>query len=70
MKIASIISVITLVAWLIMTLLLMWTESIPFDTYIKVSITMGLVILGVVGSALIIREYVGEKDMKKDKFID
>ena len=70
MKIASIASVLILVAWLIMTLLLMWTDSIPFDTYIKVSITMLLVALGVVGSALVIREYVGEKKMKKDNFID
>lgn len=70
MKIASIITGVILVAYAIFALVWLWGTTISWETFIKVTITAAVVVIAVLGSALLYREYVEEKAMKKDGFID
>lgn len=70
MKIASIITGIVLVSYAIFALLWLWGAAISWETFVKVTITAGVVVVAVLGLALLYREYIEEKDMKKDGFLD
>ena len=70
MKLASIITISLLVFWVLITILDMWFDIMSWDVFIKFSITLAL--LGVVALIIAIakREYIDEKNLKKDKYID
>ena len=70
MKIASIITGIVLAAYAVFTLVWLWGSTISWATFIKVSITAAVVVVAVLGLAMLYREYVEEKEMKKDGFLD
>lgn len=70
MKIASIITGVVLVSYAIFALLWLWGAAISWETFVKVTITAGVVVVAVLGLALLYREYIEEKDMKKDGFLD
>jgi len=70
MKVASYVSILMIVVWTILTVPMIWgTELIPFEMYVKVSISMLLIGGGIIIIALIAREYISENKMKKDKFL-
>jgi uncharacterized membrane protein (DUF485 family) len=70
MKIATIISSILLVVWVILTMLAMWTEHIDISLYVKLSITLGILISSIIVIAIAVREYGSEKKMKDHNYLD
>ena len=70
MKIATIISTVLLVIWVIMTMLMMWTDAIDGSMYVKLSITMGIVVVATILIALALREYGTEKKLKDHNYLD
>jgi len=70
MKIATIISTILLVIWVLLTMAVMWTDSIDTDIYIKLTITMGIVVVAAILIALALREYGTEKKLKDHNYLD
>nr|VFJ99134.1 MAG: hypothetical protein BECKLFY1418A_GA0070994_10944 [Candidatus Kentron sp. LFY]VFJ99220.1 MAG: hypothetical protein BECKLFY1418B_GA0070995_11392 [Candidatus Kentron sp. LFY]VFK23796.1 MAG: hypothetical protein BECKLFY1418C_GA0070996_11554 [Candidatus Kentron sp. LFY] len=70
MKLASYTAVILIVSWSVLTIAQLWGGCLSPDLYWKITLTMALLGGGVVVSSLIVREYLAEDRMKKDKFID
>lgn len=70
MKIATIISTILLVIWVILTMVMMWTDELAGTLYVKLSITMAIVIVSTILIALALREYGSEKKLKDHNYLD
>lgn len=70
MKIASISCIVLLLAWVGLTLAEMWGNIIPLGLYWKITISIVILGLAIVAVALIIREYVEEKSLRNDKYLD
>jgi len=70
MKIATIISTILLVIWVILTMVTMWTDEISSALYVKLSMTMAIVIVATILIALALREYGSEKKLKDHNYLD
>ena len=70
MKIATIISTVLLVIWVIMTMAMMWTDTIDGSIYVKLSITMGIVVAATILIALALKEYGSEKKLKDHNYLD
>lgn len=71
MKIASIISSLLLVIWVVLTMVWMWTVNV-LDTalYIKLSVTMAILVLATLLIALALKEYGTEKKLKDHNYLD
>jgi len=70
MKIATIISSILLFIWVILTMLLIWTDELSMALYVKLSITMGIIVVASILIALALKEYGSEKAMKDHNYLD
>ncbi len=70
MKIATIVSSILLFVWVILTMLVIWTDSLNEALYIKLSMTIGIVVVATILIAIAIREYGQEKAMKDHNYLD
>ena len=70
MKIATIISTILLVIWVILTMVVMWTDEIDTTIYVKLSVTMGIIVVATILIALAIKEYGSEKKLKDHNYLD
>ena len=70
MKIATIISTILLVIWVILTMVVMWTDELDTTIYVKLSVTMGIVVVATILIALAIKEYGSEKKLKDHNYLD
>ncbi len=70
MKLASIITGVILVAYAVFALIWLWGDSISWDIFIKTSITAGVIVVATLGVALMYREYIEEKNMKEEKYLD
>lgn len=70
MKITSIVSIITILGWVLLTLFQLWGSGIGSELYVKITISIVLVNIGIGVSALILREYKNENKMRKDKFLE
>jgi membrane protein YdbS with pleckstrin-like domain len=71
MKVASIISGVVFLVYAIILLVQVWTmDAMSWETFIKLTITAGVIIIVTFGLAMLYREYIQESEMKKDKYID
>ena len=70
MKIASIITGTILALFAILLLVQMWGNVMPWETFMKLAVTAAVIIVATFGLALLYREYIEEKSMKEDKYID
>ncbi len=70
MKIASIVSGIVFALYAVLLLVWLWGDNISWETFVKVSITAAVIIIVTMGLALLYREYIEEKEMKKEKYLD
>jgi uncharacterized membrane protein len=70
MKIATIISTILLVIWVILTMVVMWTDELDTTIYVKLSVTMGIIVVATILIALAIKEYGSEKKLKDHNYLD
>lgn len=70
MKIASLITGIILAVFSVLLLAQMWGSVMPWDIFIKLSVTAFVIIVVTFGLALLYREYIEEKSMKDEKYLD
>ncbi|MFC2057433.1 hypothetical protein ACFLR6_00835 [Campylobacterota bacterium] len=70
MKIATIISTILLAIWVILTMVVMWTDKLDTTLYIKLSASMGILVVATILIALALREYGSEKKLKDHDYLD
>lgn len=70
MKIASIITGIILALFAVLLLAQMWGNVMPWETFIKLAVTAIVIIVATFGLALLYREYMEEKTMKDEKYLD
>ncbi|MDD3591300.1 MAG: hypothetical protein PHO65_01505 [Sulfurovum sp.] len=70
MKIASLISGTVFVLYAVLLLLQLWMEVVSWSVFVKLTITAAVLIVVTFGVALLYREYIEEKQMKDDHFID
>lgn len=70
MKIATIISTVLLVIWVILTMVVMWTDALDGSMYVKLSVTMGIVVVATILIALALKEYGSEKKLKDHNYLD
>ena len=64
------ISTVLLVIWVLLTMLVMWTDAIDSSMYVKLSVTMGIVVVATILIALALREYGTEKKLKDHNYLD
>ena len=70
MKIASLITGIIFALFALLLLMQMWGNIMPWDIFIKLAVTAGVIIVVTFGLALLYREYVEEKSMKEENYLD
>ncbi len=70
MKIATIISTILLVIWVILTMAVMWTDQLDTTLYIKLSVSMGIIVVAAILIALALKQYGSEKKLKDHNYLD
>ena len=70
MKIASLITGIIFALFAILLLVQMWGNVMPWDVFMKLAVTAGVIIVVTFGLAMLYREYIEEKTMKDEKYLD
>ncbi len=70
MRIGVIACIALLLCWTLLALLQLWFAPLSPELFIKLSITIGVLLVVGVIVLLAIREYLADKRMKDDGFID
>jgi len=70
MKIASLITGVIFALFAILLLVQMWGNVMPWEVFIKLALTSGVIIVVTFGLAMLYREYIEEKTMKDEKYLD
>ncbi len=70
MKTGAIICSAIAVIWVLLALLQLWFTLFSYEVFFKISVSAGLLFGIVLGLSLVIREYVHEKDLKKQGYLD
>jgi ABC-type nickel/cobalt efflux system permease component RcnA len=70
MKVASIISGVVFAIYAILLLVQVWSEAMSWEVFMKLTVTAAVIIVVTFGLAMLYREYIEEKRMKDDKYID
>ncbi len=70
MKTAGIVSIALILIYAVLAVVQLWFESFDPEVFIKLTISFAIVIIAVVVTALIRREYVNDEIMRKNKQID
>jgi len=70
MRLASLIVGVVLVLYSVFGLIQLWMKVVSWATFVKVSITAAVIVVVTLGLAMLYREYIEEKSMKEDKYLD
>lgn len=70
MRTGAIICLVIFVTWIIIALLQLWFDLLSGEIFLKLTITAGALFVVVLGISLVVREYIDEKKMKDDGYID
>jgi len=70
MKVASIISGLVFAIYAILLLVQVWSEAMSWEVFMKLTVTAVVIIVVTFGLAMLYREYIEEKSMRDDKYID
>ncbi len=70
MKVASIISGLVFAVYAILLLVQVWSEAMSWTVFMKLTVTAAVIIVVTFGLAMLYREYIEEKSMRDDKYID
>jgi len=70
MKIGAILCLVIFVTWVFVALLQLWFDLLSGEVFWKLTVTAGALFVVVLGVSLVIREYIDEKKMKDDGYID
>ena len=70
MKVAGIVTALILFIYAILLIGQLWGSWMEWSNFIKLTISAGVIIVAVGIIALIYRELIEEKELRKDNFID
>ncbi|RJF99305.1 hypothetical protein [Noviherbaspirillum saxi] len=70
MKLGLISALSIAVGWAILAIAQLWLQPLSAENFIKVSVTAGILVVIILVVTLAAREYLSEKKMKDDGFID
>lgn len=70
MKYGIMSALIISIVWVILALVQLWFNLIDPEVFIKLTISAVILVIIIVIVTLVIREYLSEKKLKKDGFID
>ncbi len=70
MKVASIISGLVFAIYAILLLVQIWSEAMSWEVFMKLTVTAVVISVVTFGLAMLYREYIEEKSMRDDKYID
>ncbi len=70
MRLASLIVGTVLVLYSVFGLIQLWMKVVSWATFVKISITAAVIVVVILGLAMLYREYIEEKSMKEDKYLD
>lgn len=70
MKITAIVCSGIAIVWVLLTIVQLWAEPFSYAVFFKISVSAGLLFALVLGIGLVVREYLSEKSMKENNYID
>lgn len=70
MKYVSIICLALLIVWVLVAIVDMWLDLISWAMFVKLTITLGLLMVVALAVALAKREYAQEQRSRKDQHLD
>ena len=70
MKLAGILTAIILLIYTVLLIGQLWGSWMAWGNFIKLTITLGVIVVVIGIIALIYKELIEEKELKKDNFID
>lgn len=70
MKLGVISALAIAVGWGLLALLQLWVQPFSAEIFFKISVTAGILLALIVVVTLVVREYLSEKKLKDDGFID
>ena len=69
-RFAAYTAICIVAAWSILAVVQLWFEPMSSGTFWKVTLTMAILGGGAFLASLIAREYLNEKELRKNKYID
>ena len=70
MKIGIISALGIALSWVVLALVQLWVQPLSADLFFKLTVTAGILVVVIVVVTLVVREYLSEKKLKQDGFID
>jgi len=70
MKVASVVSGVVLTVYAVLLLVQIWSEAMSWEVFMKLTVTAAVIIIVTFGLAMLYREYIEEKTMRDEKYID
>lgn len=70
MKYGVISSLFIAVLWGVLAIIQLWLSPLSAEIFMKITITAVVLMIIIVITTLVIREYLSDKQLKKDGFID
>lgn len=70
MKYGVISALFISILWSILAILQLWFSILNTDVFVKLTVTAGILLVIIVIVTLVIREYLSDKQLKKDGFLD
>ena len=70
MKYGVISALFISILWSILSILQLWFSILNTDVFVKLTVTAGILLVIIVIVTLVIREYLSDKQLKKDGFLD
>lgn len=56
--------------WAVLALVQLWMAPLTAEVFFKISVTAGVLLAAIVVVTLVVKEYLSEKKLKQDGFID
>lgn len=70
MSLAGRLAAAVIVLWTLLALTQLWFPLVSMEVFLKLTLSAGLLLVVTVVVALIWREYVDERRLKRDRYID
>ncbi|MGR9037527.1 MAG: hypothetical protein ACU83O_13230 [Gammaproteobacteria bacterium] len=70
MRVGAIVCLIIFVSWVVLALLDLWFDIVSGELFWKLNVTAGALFVVVLGTTLVVREYIVDKKLKDDGYID
>lgn len=58
------------ILWALLAIAQLWFSLLSAEVFLKISISAGILVGIIIIATLVVREYLSEKQLKKDGFID